>query len=142
MANRILKTVLANGSKSIIVHVYMESDGNEGELTNYVLIDPIVDFPEADKNIRPVVTQIWHSFSWFDALLSFDDLVPAPSWNLARDGIGYTDLRYFGGIKDRFTEPNTKASSDRTGKILLTTVDFAPQGSTGTMIIEIRKGQG
>jgi len=144
MANRIIKTVIANGSKSIIIHVYMESDGNEGELDNYVLIDPETDYPEgvSGKDVRPIVNQVWHSFSWFDALLSFDDLVPAPSWNLARDGDQYTDLRYFGGLKDRYVIPKDKESSDRTGKVLITTTDFAPLGSIGTMIIELKKSQG
>jgi hypothetical protein len=69
MANRIIKTILQNGTKSIIFHVYLESDGDEGELVNYPLIDPAVDYPENDnsRHIRPVVRQIWHSFSWFDS---------------------------------------------------------------------------
>lgn len=149
MANRIIKTVMQNGTKSIIFHVYLESDGNEGELINYALIDPAVDYVDRNGNplggaedIRPIVNQIWHSFSWFDGLLSFDDLVPAPSWLLARDGDNYTDLRYFRGLKDRFVDPKDKASSDRTGKVLLTTSGFAPEGSVGTMVIELLKGQG
>ena len=143
MANRVIKTVLQNGSKSFILHVYLESDGNEGELVNYPLIDPTVDYPELDnsRHIRPVVRQIWHSFSWFDGLLAFDDLVPAPSWNLARDGDNYTDLRYFGGLKDRYIDPKDQKASDRTGRVLLTTNDFAPQGSIGTIILELWKGK-
>ena len=31
MANRILKTALLNGSKFLALHVYLESDGNEGD---------------------------------------------------------------------------------------------------------------
>ena len=143
MTNRIIKTVLQDGSKSFLLHVYLESDGNEGELVNYVLIDPAVDYAIlGGKDIRPVLTQVWYGNSWFDTLLSFDDLIPAPSWNLPRDGGGYYDLRYFGGIKDRFIDPNDKTSSDRTGRILVSTTDFAPLGSVGTMVLELRKGQG
>ena len=144
MANIVIKTPIVHGSKTLVYHFYLESDGNEGELVNYPLIDPAVDFPDdpAFKDIRPIVTQIWHSFSWFDGLLAFDDLVPAPSWNLPRDGDNYTDLRYFGGLKDRFIDPKDKKSSERTGKILLTTTDFAPLGSIGTLIIELRKKEG
>ena len=134
MANRILKTTLLNGSNSFILHAYLESDGNEGELTNYVLIDK----DELGKDVRPTVVQIWHSFSWFDAFLSFDDLVPVPSWNLLRD-INYNDLRYFGGIKERFTDPKDKKSSDRTGQLLISTRDFAPLGSIGTLVLELKK---
>lgn len=152
MSNRIVKTVIQNGTKNLILHVYLESDGVEGELTNYVLIDPIVDYPEISsgnpnpnyptyKDIKPIVSQIWYGFSWFDALLAFDDLTPAPSWNLARDAANYVDFRYFGGISDRIIDPATKASSDRTGKVLITTNGFAPLGSIGTMVIELRKNQ-
>jgi hypothetical protein len=147
VANNIIKTIINNGSKSIVFFVYMESDGNEGELVNYPIIDPAKDYVDENgnqlagsKDIRPVVTQVWHSFSWFDALLSFDALTPAPSWFLARDASNYVDLRYFGGLKERFTIPQDKFSSDRTGKLLITTSGFAPLGSMGTMVIELRKG--
>ena len=143
MANKIIKTILQNGSKSLIMHIYLESDGNEGELVNYPIVDPEVDYPEdlGSRNPRPVVRQIWSSLAWFDGLLSFDDLVPAPSWLIQRDGPQYTDLRYFGGLKERYENPDDKDSSDRTGKVLLSTTDFAPLGSTGTIVLEIWKGE-
>jgi len=40
MANIITKTPLQDGSKQLILHVYLESDGVSGDLTNYVLVDP------------------------------------------------------------------------------------------------------
>ena len=143
MANTILKTILQNGSKSLVMQIYLESDGNEGELVNYPIVDPDVDYPEdlGSRNPRPVVRQIWSSLAWFDVLLSFDNLVPAPSWLIQRDGPQYTDLRFFGGLKERYEEPDNKDSSDRTGKVLLTTTDFAPEGSRGTLILEIWKGE-
>ena len=139
MANDIRKTIIANGSKSIIIHIYLESDGNEGELTNYPIFDPADDLPLSDlnKTDRLAVRQVWHSFSWFDGLLTFDELSPIPSWNFTRDGDNYSDFRYFGGIKERYTDPKDKDSNDRTGKLLLTTTDFAPLGSIGTIVIEI-----
>ncbi len=143
MANQIIKTILQNGSKSLIMHIYLESDGNEGELVNYPIVDPDVDYPEdkGSRNPRPVVRQIWHSFTWFDAMITFEDLVPYPSWLLQRDSSNYDDFRYFGGIKERYTPPQDKDSSDRTGKVLLSTTDFAPLGSRGTMVLEIWKGE-
>jgi hypothetical protein len=143
MANTIKKTILQNGSKSLIMHIYLESDGNEGELVNYPIVDPDTDYDQnrGPRNARPVVRQVWHSFAWFDGLLAFDDLVPAPSWLLQRDSASYTDLRFFGGIKERYVAPQDKDSSDRTGKVLLTTTDFAPLGSTGTLVLEIWKGE-
>ena len=143
MANTVTKTVIANGSKSVILHVYLESDGNEGELVNYPIFDPADDLPEGDLNPmgRLTVRQVWHSFSWFDGLLTFDELSPIPSWNFARDGDQYSDFRYFGGIKERYEGVKDKDANDRTGKLLLTTTDFAPLGSIGTMVIEIGRSQ-
>jgi len=133
MANVVVKQVLSEGTK-IILYVYLESDGVEGEFTNYVLLDPAVDFdPPIMAGARQLtVLQAWSSLSWFDATLSFDDLVPYPNWTFVRDGDGYTDFRYFGGLKDR-------AGIDHTSKLLLSTNGFAPLGSKGNLIIELRK---
>lgn len=145
MANQVIKTTLGNSNGKITLHVYLESDGNEGELTNYVLIDPTVFYPELitaqdQRANRHILTQIWYSLSWFDALLSFDDLIPTPSWLLVRDGQGYNDFRYFGGISDRYIDPDNKLSTDRLGRILITTKDFAPLGSIGTIVLEFKRG--
>lgn len=131
MSNRIIKTNLSDGPQKAIFSYYLESDGVEGELTNYVLVDPQVDFaPGIPYQVS--IQQIWYSLSWFDTLLTFDDLTPYPSWNLVRDGHNYFDFRYFGGIKDR-------SGIDTTGKVFLTTNGFAPAGSIGTIIIEVKK---
>jgi len=128
--SNIVKTLISDGPSKAIITVYLESDGVEGELTNYVLLDPEVDFtPPADQMS---ILQVWCSLSWFDALLSFDDLVPFPSWLLTRDASNYHDLRYFGGIKDR-------SGIDHTGKLLLSTIGFDVIGSTGTLVIELKK---
>ena len=145
MANQVIKTTLGNSNGKITLHIYLESDGNTGELVNCVLIDPTVFYPELttaqdQRANRHILTQVWHSFSWFDALLSFDDLIPTPSWLLARDGENYTDFRYFGGISDRYVEPRDKTSTDRQGRILISTKDFAPLGSIGTMVLEFKRG--
>jgi hypothetical protein len=143
MANHIKKTILQNTSKSLIIHAYLESDGTEGELTNSVLFNPMTDLDESSNIRYPRLTlrQAWHSFAWFDVLISFDDLNPVPSWLLHRDSANYTDLRYFGGIKDRYVDPKNKDSSERTGKILLTTTDFAPLNSKGTLVLELWKSE-
>jgi hypothetical protein len=142
MSNTVIRTVLNKGTKQTLLHFYLESDGVEGELKNYVLLDPTVyDSLYTDKIIRPDmklrVKQVWYSLGWFDALLSFDDLVPSPSWLLTRDGCGHADFRHFGGIAQRYIEPQDKKSSDRKGQLLLTTKDFAPFGSMGTIVLEI-----
>ena len=132
MSNRVVKTLLLDSSKSALLHVYLESDGVEGELSNFVLLDPKSDFANSPLKVQMAVTQVWYSFPWFDALLTFDDLVPYPSWQLTRDAIGYHDFRYFGGIQDR-------SSIDTTGKLLLSTNGFTALGNVGTMVVEVRK---
>ena len=130
MANQIVKTLLSDGPSKAILSVFLRSDGIEGELDNYVLLDPLEDLtPPADKL---AILQIWYSFSWFDGFLSFDDLVDFPSWNLTRDTDGYFDFRYFGGITDR-------SGIDHTGKLLLSTTDFAPLDAVGSLVIELGK---
>jgi len=126
----IIKTLLADGPSKTILSVYMQSDGVEGELVNYLLIDPQTDIAVPTKAFT--ILQVWYSFGWFDGLLTFDDVVPMPAWNLSRDGEGYFDFRYFGGLADR-------SGIDSTGKIFLTTSGFSIPGSTGTLILELRK---
>ncbi len=144
MANTVQRTILQNGSKSLLLHVYIESDGYEGELTNYVIADPeLYDSVFTDKIIRPdmklKISQIWYSFNWFDATISFDELNPVPCWVLPRDASNHIDFRHFGGMANKLVDPQTSASTERTGKILLSTNDFAPEKSKGSIILEIRK---
>ena len=126
----IIKTLLSDGPSKTVLSVYMQSDGVEGELVNYLLIDPQIDIAVPAKAFT--ILQVWYSFGWFDGLLTFDDVVPMPAWNLSRDGEGYFDFRYFGGLADR-------SGIDSTGKIFLTTSGFSIPGSTGTLILELRK---
>ena len=133
MANSVIKTKLVDGASKAVYFVYLEGDGS-GEFVNYELFDPQVDFTPSPDRVDNQVTllQIWHSFAYFDAFLSFDALVPAPSCVLTRDTVNYTDFRYFGGLKDQTT-------TDHTGKLLLTTNGLGEAGTKGTMIIEFRK---
>ena len=140
----VIRTLLNNGSKTCLLHVYMESEGHEGELKNYVLADPelfdsVFTKQILQPNMKLTISQVWHSFTGFDALLSFDALTPYPSWVLTPDSQNYVDFRYFGGLAHRVVDPQTNKVNDRTGKLLLSTDGFAPVGSMGTLVIEIRK---
>lgn len=132
MAHKIVKTLLLDSPKSAILSVYLEGDGVEGDLSNFVLLDPRTDFIDSPIKVQMSIKQIWYGFSWFDALITFDDTVPYPSWQLTRDTVGYHDFRYFGGMKDR-------SSIDGTGKVLLSTNGFSLPGSIGTLILEVQK---
>lgn len=136
MAHIVRVTPITDGPKKAIFHVYLESDGVESELTNRVLVDSKIDFPNSSESatniVKMSILQVWYSFSWFDGLLKFDDIDPYNSWLLARDAHGYHDLRYFGGLKDRST-------IDGRGKLMLTTNGFKDFGNVGTMVIELKK---
>ena len=134
MAHIITPTILLDSPKSAIVHVYIESDGQSGDLVNQVVLDPKTDFVDSPLRIQMSLTQVWFSLAWFDGMLTFDDLVPYPSWMLARDTVGYHDFRFFGGIKDR-------SSIDGTGKVMLSTNGLTPLGNKGTIVMEIRKNK-
>lgn len=139
----VIKSLLQNGSKACLIHFYFESDGTEGELKNFSLVDSQTTDPVLDgvfiKGSKLTVSQMWYSFSWFDATLSFDDLNPVPCWVLSRYLGSHVDFRHFGGLANRFIPPTTDESTDRQNKILISTKDYAPLGSIGTLILEVRK---
>jgi hypothetical protein len=134
MAHIVTPTFLLDSPSKAIVHVYIESDGQSGDLSNFVLIDPKLDFVDSPQIVQMSLAQVWYSFGWFDGFLSFDDVNPYPSWQLSRDSASYFDFRYFGGIKDR-------SSIDTTGKLLLSTNGLTTAGSRGTMVIELKKNK-
>lgn len=141
----VVSTILNNGTKNLLLHVYLNSDGSEGELKNFVLADSeLYDGIFSSRGIvRPdmklKIMQVWYNFSWFDGFLSFDDTSPVPGWQLPRDAHNYLDFRYFGGLSHRLVDPQTSKSTDRTGKLLFSTNGYAVVGSTGTMVLEIKK---
>jgi hypothetical protein len=147
----VTRTLLNNGPSKFLLHVYLESEGYEGELDRFVLADPTVyDKIFTDRILQPTMKltlmQVWYSFNWFDGLISFDDTNPVPCWLLPRDAANYADFRYFGGLSHRLPDPQTSqganqnlVGTDRTGKILLSTSGYAPLGSVGTIVLEVKK---
>lgn len=145
MPNIVNSTIISEGTSKAIIHFYLESDGNEGEFTNRVLWDPAVDFNvlgaqqrnQIDGSLVPAkvtILQVWFALSWFDATLSFNGVTPLPKIVLARDADFNMDLRGFAGIADLVPYENM---SD--GKLLISTKDFAPLGSNGMIVLELRK---
>ena len=144
MANIINKTIVSEGTQKMVVQYYFESDGNEGELKNYVILDP-ADCnapwnPQVDTTVNPpssrvkqfTILRAWSSSSWFDMTIVGDGATPLPIFVFARDCDFYLDFRDFGGLKDRVTDVPT-------GKILVSTKDFAPLGSNAFLVLELKK---
>lgn len=135
MTTTVTKTIINEGPSKLLIHVLIESDGTDGELTNYSLLDPSAEFtPAFNKDCQLTVTQVWYNNTWFDVLLRFNALNPLTVWAFSRDpGDSYMDFRYFGGLKDR-------SETDHDGKVLISTSGLADvTKSVGTMVIEFKK---
>ena len=139
MSHKIVKTAIKKGSKGTIMHVYLESDGESGELDDYALLDQIgdPDFPETNDFVpsrdpadKLRIMRVWYSSSWFDLELKFDALEKTTPWVLNRDGGGFHDFSYFGGLKD-LSDP------ERFGKLLITTSGFESPGARATLILDM-----
>ena len=129
----ITRTILNEGPSKITIHLSLLSDGTQGELVDYNILDPTADFtPQLTRDDQLTLLCAWWGTSWFDVVLKFDALVPEPKWTFPRDCSNYIDFRSFGGLKDA-------SGTDHTGKVLITTNGFEPLGSQGTMIFEFRK---
>ena len=130
-------TTLLNGPRHVVLHVYLESEGQE--LTHELLWDPMVDQNLSERSNSPkyVIENILFSFAGFDARLEFDDGYPnaIPMWVMAEGSESKFDFREVGGLKDR-------SGMDGSGKIYLTTTGFADGFGIdqGSIVLKIRKG--
>lgn len=125
------------GEKHVIIRLYLQSDGS-GELVNYPFFSPSDCNPPLSNN-QPTfrLMQLWASSVWFDASFSAGTLVPVPLWTHAKDCDFHVDFRAFGGIWDQnvyVTPP-----PDDMGVLTITTNGFAPLGSRGSFVLELRK---
>lgn len=134
MTITVTPTIISEGSTKLVVHFLIESDGLNGELTNFSVLDPQENFtPTMSVNTQLSITQIWTSRVWFDVIIKFNAIQPTTSWVLARDSDSYYDFRYFGGLKDR-------SGFDHDGKVLFSTNGLAETtASVGTVVIEFKK---
>ena len=145
MPNTLTKTIISEGTQKAIIHFYMEGDGS-GEWINEPLWDPATEFntlasPQysgddgSSKQLLPdklTIIKSWVSASWFDITLSFDGNIIVPVIVFARDADFTLDFGYFGGLKDR-------TNDNPTGRLLISTKDFANPGSNGFMVLEVKR---
>lgn len=126
---------VVEGPTNLILHVFLESNGVDGELVNYPILSPSECVPVLANQPSMRVVRIWYSMVWFDITFSWGGLVPRPFWTIARDTVTCVDFEKFGGMIDYATVP----PSDDNGKLLITTNNFEPAGSQGSLALEIRK---
>ena len=133
MANRIEVQRLLGGSKNLIYHVYIQSDGASGDVVDYVLIDPSTEGDMGDHT-NFTIEDVTSSLNGFAAKVYFEFLVDHTLiWVLSAGG-NYADFKKYGGLKDR-GEP-----ADATGRVLLSTMGLADPGDEGSFVISLRKG--
>jgi hypothetical protein len=140
MANTVQITQVQDGPSDTVYHVYLESDGASGELTNQVILNPAT-LISAQTNTVPMLSgpafniqQVWYNFSGFNGTFSFDSAVPLKVLPLTPSVDSYLDFRPMGGLPDR-----TPAGSFPTGKLMFSTNGFSSLGSVGFFVIKVRK---
>ena len=153
MAHVLNQTILVEGSQKADIHFYFESDGVQGEWNNYLLFDPVtfaVPFTQQpDPNyqgqsniggrlVTPTMTilGLWSATAWWDYTISYENGggLPIPMIVYSRDTKFEMDFTEFGGIKC-----DGVANPDLTGRLLITTNNFAPLGSAGFLVLKVRK---
>lgn len=134
MANTVQTRTLVDGQKYAVVHVFIESDGVSGELTDTVVVDVSALATKSDGSAVAKVTveEIWASFTGCSGKLEFDATTDAGIWSFAADHADHVDMGVFGGLPDPL-------ASGTTGDILLTTNGFTAAGDRASLIIKVRK---
>ena len=134
--SQVTTRIVVEGPSHLVLHAFLESNGYDGELDNHVLLSPVDLTPKktADEPALRIM-QVWYSMVWFDVVLKFGGIVPRPVWTLTRDSQNHIDFRAFGGASDYGPLP----PSDQNGKLLISTNGFAPIGSQGSLVLELRK---
>lgn len=135
--SQVVVTKITEGASHLVIRINMLSDGT-GELTNYVVLSPS-DLNPAFPNDLPAfrIMQAWYGMVWFDVVFKAGTIAPRVLWTLARDCDSHIDFRSFGGLID-LAAYNVPPSDD-SGKLTMTTNGFAAAGSTGTVVLELRK---
>lgn len=133
MANKVVITKLLDGPKHATFHVYLESDGASGEITDLVIADPTQLVPAQSAQPHLTVEKILPSLSGFSVRVEFDSLADTPIWVLTEHNSDVVSFDCFGGLKDR-SNP-----LDGSGKLLISTVGFTTAGDMGSMFFHVRK---
>jgi len=129
MANRVELTKLQTGPRSIVIHLYFQSDGASGDLVNYVLLDPATE--EMYGHTRFSVQSAAWAFTGFSANIHFEDLVDGTLiWVLPSESGNEINFEPYGGLMDR-------SGTDGTGVLQLSTTGFAHLGDAGSLILKV-----
>ncbi len=134
MAHTVTITTLqhaGNGHRSIY-HIGLISDGVSAELTDRLVVDPVVDLG-LTADARLAIEWVGYNFIGFDATLHYDSGLPTDNiaWCLGRDNAASTFNTEI-GIKDQ------SGIGTGTGKLEIDTFGFSSAGSQGTIMLMVR----
>lgn len=134
MAHSVVITKILPGNHRSQFHVFFESDGVSGELTDYVLVDPVADLG-LKSTARLAIEKMTYNFAAFDARVEFDSGLVADKmiWVLPASGDNHVCFDAWGGLKDQ-------SGLDGTGKIQITTKGFGTAGAQGSLLLMVRNG--
>lgn len=131
MTNTVNITTLLDAKRHAIVHVYIKSDGVEGEVVDQIIIDPATLVPPQAAVAKFDIEEIWWDFTGFGVRFEFNSIPDYPIWTCNEQG-SYVDMRSFGGLKDR-------SGMDGSGALQITTFGLDSANDQGTFVIKIRK---
>lgn len=133
MANKVVLTKLLDGPRHVIMHLYLESDGASGEITDLVVVDPTQVIPSLSAVPGLTIEKVLPSLNGFAVKIEFDSVTDTPVWVLTEHDTDTVCFDCFGGLKDR-SNP-----LDGSGKLLISTVGFTSIGDMGSIIFQVRK---
>lgn len=131
MTNTVNITTLMEGPRHVIVHVYIKSDGVEGEVVDQLIVDPATLVPPQAAVAKFDIEEIWWDFTGFGVRFEFNSIPDYPIWTCNEQG-NHADFRSFGGLHDR-------SGMDGSGGLQITTFGLDSASKQGTLVIKIRK---
>ena len=130
MANTVTVTLLENGDRNVIVHVYLASDGGTGDLNNQVLINA------KDLGVtRFRLARIDYNIGGFDAVIGFDSgTLPMENfkWVLTEGANHPIDFLDYNLVFDN-------SGTEGLGNLTISTTGFNSVADQGSILIKVVK---
>jgi hypothetical protein len=153
---------IMDGPSHVTLHVFLQCDGQSGDLSNYVILDPATDLqPFMPQHQDLLVKQVWYELGGFSITFAFNSLTPQPFWTLTPGASLHHDWRFFGGLRDYSStqmlqnkgQPNASPSTlpvetlplygtsgiDSDGKLMISTNGFFDASDSGTFVLWMEK---
>ena len=138
MANIVNVWKIMDGPSHVTLHCWMKSDPTDGEIENFVLLDPHEDLDPAMPRMQDLILkQIWYEVGGFAITFAFETQHDSwPFWTLTPGASLHHDWRFFGGIRDRSDAIQGEAS---TGRLLMSTEGFLDITDSGGFVLWLEK---